>query len=66
MVTLTIQPCAHCFTVAHERTNWNGLTGTDFYCVDGVACQARRLEIERQRVAETEQEKHDDKSVNTL
>lgn len=54
--TLTIQPCAHCGSVSHERTNWGGLIDV-FVCVDGVACQARLMEIERQRVAEeSEQE----------
>lgn len=62
MDDLTIQPCAHCGTVTHERTNWGGFTGSEFYCVDGVACHARRFEIERQRVAqESEQEKQDDR-----
>jgi predicted Fe-S protein YdhL (DUF1289 family) len=61
MGNLTILPCTHCFTTAHERTNWGGLTGSDFYCVDDAACQSRRMEIERQRAAkENEQENLND------
>lgn len=54
MVTgnLTMFPCAHCGSTTTERTNWGGLTGSYWICVDGVACQARRVEIERRRVAE--------------